>query len=174
MLQVLAWIFKSEFIDYLEYSSQCCFNHKIIEAVQSNEGGIYIFTDNIFNDKHLDICWIGIFVKVSNQEEWLYFWMGPRKPVHKICNGFKTTILDLKVWEFEIQINVQILLSPLQLKHSEAFIVWFIVWQKSFPWERDNYIALQGSPSLQPSPASEGTLSYAPSDEELATSLTVV
>lgn len=37
--------------------------------------------------------------------------MGPGKLLNKISNEFKIRILNMKEWDFEIQINVQILLS---------------------------------------------------------------
>ena len=42
--------------------------------------------------------------------------MGPRKLLDKIGNEFTISILDLKQWEFEIQINVQILLCSSLVK----------------------------------------------------------
>jgi len=35
--------------------------------------------------------------------------MGPRKQPNEICSGFKMEIVDMKLWEFEIQIRVQTL-----------------------------------------------------------------
>lgn len=42
--------------------------------------------------------------------------MGPGILLNKISKEFKIRILNMKQWEFEIQINVQILLSPSLVK----------------------------------------------------------